>query len=107
MLVGGAHDQRSEVSHLLVEQAHRVVLGIVRAEAVGADHLGEAVRLMRRRAVAPTWQMGAAHLAQAYAQPRFSKLPGGFAASEAAADDLNVKRHEGLLDSRGHAIQTR
>ena len=39
----------SERAHLLVEQADGIVLGIVGAEAVRADHFGEAVGLVRRR----------------------------------------------------------
>ena len=58
VLVGGAHDQRAERAHLLVEQADRIVLGIVGAEAVRADHLGQPVGLVRRRRVA-----AAAHFA--------------------------------------------
>ena len=44
VLVGGAHDQRAEIAHFLVEQTDGIVLGIVRAEAVRADHLGQAGR---------------------------------------------------------------
>ena len=51
---GGAHDERACASHLLVQQADRVVGGIVGAEGVGADQLGQAVGEMR---------IGAAHRA--------------------------------------------
>ena len=74
MLVGRAHDQRAERAHLLVEQADGIVLGIVGAEAVRADHLGEAVGLVRRRRVA-----AAAHFAEAHAQAGLGELPCGFA----------------------------
>ena len=40
------HDERAEAAHLLVQQADRVGLGVVRAERVGADELGEAVGLV-------------------------------------------------------------
>ena len=43
-----AHDQRIEPPHLVVEQADRIVLVIVGAEAVRADQLGEPVGLVRR-----------------------------------------------------------
>ena len=58
MLVGRAHDQRAERAHLLVEQADGIVLGIVGPEAVRADHLREAVGLVRGSHVA-----AAAHFA--------------------------------------------
>ena len=45
--IAGGHDQRARAPHLLVQQAHRVGLGIVGAERVGADELGEPVRLVR------------------------------------------------------------
>ena len=75
-----------ERAHFLVEQADRIVLGIVRAEAVRADHFGETVGLVRRRAVA-----AAAHFAQADAQARFGELPGSLGAGESAADDVDVE----------------
>ena len=59
-----------------------------RAEAVRADHLGEAVGLVRGRRVA-----AAAHFAEADAQAGFGELPGGFASGEAAADDVDVEGH--------------
>ena len=88
--VGSAHDQRTERAHLLVEQADRIVLGIVGAEAVRADHLGEPVGLVRRRRVA-----AAAHLAEPHAKARLGELPGGLGPGEAAADDLDVEGHDG------------
>ena len=45
--VGGAHDQRAEPAHLLVQQADGVVLRVVGAERVGADQFGIAVGLVR------------------------------------------------------------
>ena len=46
--VGRRHDQRAQRAHLGVEQPDRIVLGIVGAEAVRADQLGQ-----RRRSGAP------------------------------------------------------
>ncbi len=86
MLVAGAHDQRTERAHLLVEQPDRIVLGIVGAEAVRADHFGEPVGLVRRSRVA-----AAAHFAQADAHARFGELPGSLGAGESAADDVDVE----------------
>ena len=74
VLVGAAHDQRTQRAHFLVEQADRIVLGIVGAEAVRADHFGEAIGLVRRRRVA-----AAAHFAEAHAKPGFGELPCGLA----------------------------
>ena len=85
----------SERAHLLVEQADRIVLGIVGAEAVRADHLGEPVGLVRRRHVA-----AAAHFAQADAQARLGQLPGRFGPGEAAADDVDVEGHVTALVER-------
>ena len=45
--VAGGHDQRAGAAHLLVQQADRVGGGIVGAEGIGADELGEAVGLVR------------------------------------------------------------
>ena len=86
--VGRAHDERAERPHLLMEQANRIVLGIVAAKAVRADHLGEAIGLMRRSRVAAP-----AHFADADAQARFGKLPSSFRPGQPAADDVNVEGH--------------
>ena len=88
MLVAGAHDQRIERPHLLVQQPDRIVLGIVRAEAVRADHLGEAVGFVRRSRVP-----AAAHFAQADPDARFGELPRRLAPGEPAADDVDMEGH--------------
>jgi hypothetical protein len=46
VLVGGRHDQRVQLAHLGVQQAHGVELPVVGAERVGAHHLGQAVGLV-------------------------------------------------------------
>jgi len=69
-----------------MQKANGVMLGIVTAEAVAADHLGEAVGLVCRRAAAAP-----AHFAETDAQTRIGELPGRFGAGEAAADDVNVE----------------
>ena len=83
-----AHDERAKRAHFLMEQPDRIVLGVVRAEAVGADHFREAVGVMGRSGVA-----AAPHLAEADAEPGFGKLPCGFGPCEAAADDVDVECH--------------
>ena len=59
-----AHDQAAERAHFLVEQADGIVLGIVGAETVGADHFGQPVAVVGRRRVA-----AAAHFAEADLRP--------------------------------------
>ena len=86
ILVRGAHDQRVERAHLLVKEPDGIVLGVVGAEAVRANHFGEAVGLVRRRHVAAT-----AHLAQPHPQTGFAQLPCDFRTGEAAADDVDVE----------------
>ena len=82
--VGRAHDQRAGAPHLLVQQADGVVGGIVGAEGVGADQLGEVFGEMR---------LGAAHrphLVQHHGHAGRRELPRRFAAREAAADDVHA-----------------
>ena len=86
--LGAGHDQRIQRAHFLVEQADRIVLGIVGAEAVRADHFGQPVGFVRRGHVAAP-----AHLAQANLEPGLGQLPRGFGPGEPAADDVNLMRH--------------
>ena len=88
-LVGIArrHDQRARAPHLLVQQADGVGLGIVGAEAVGADQLGSPSVLC-----ASVWRCGA-HLVQHHGQAGAGDLPGRLAAGEAAADDVDGLGH--------------
>ena len=88
MRVGGAHDERAERAHFLVEQPDGIVLRIVGAKAVGADHFGEAIGLVRRSRLAAT-----AHFAEANAQAGFGELPRRFTSREPAADDVDVECH--------------
>ena len=81
--VAGAHDQRAGKPHLGMQQPDRIGLGVVGAEGVGADQLGEAVGLVR---------LGAAHRAHFVQHDRhagFGDLPCGFRAGKAAADDVD------------------
>src|SRR3979490_2167660 len=69
--------------HLLVQQADRVVDGIVGAEGVGTDEFGEVFREMR---------LGAAHRPHLVHHPPHAgrrELPRRLRAREAAAYDVN------------------
>ena len=91
MSVRGGHDQRAEFPHFLVEQADGVVLRIVGAEAVRADHLGKPIGFVGRGHVA-----AAAHFAEANLESGLGELPRGFGSGEPAADDVNLMRHAGV-----------
>ncbi len=81
--VGGAHDQRAQPPHFGVQQADRVVGGVIGAKRVRAHEFGKAVGAMG---------LGhpiGAHLVQDDADAGFGDLPGGFRAGEARADDMH------------------
>ena len=80
--VGRAHHDRAEPPHLFLDQADGVV-DLVGAERIAADELGEAVGLVHGR------RAHRAHLVDRHVHAKFRRLPGGFAAGEAAADDVN------------------
>ena len=83
--VGGAHDQRAAAPHLLVQQADGVVLGIVGAERVGADQLGQP---SVRCASVPR----SGRISCSTTGTPAGRLPGRLAAGEAAADDVDGRR---------------
>ena len=66
-----------------MQQADGIVGGIVGAEGVGADQLGQAVGLVGFRAA------HAAHLVQHDAHARRGELPGRFAAGQASSHDVH------------------
>ena len=84
----GAHDDAVQPPHFMVKQTHRVLGVVVRTEAVRADQFGEAIGLVCRRHLA-----AAAHFRQFHAEAALRELPGGFAASEAAADYVDIMGH--------------
>ena len=84
--VGRAHDQRAEPAHFGVQQADGVVGGVVGAEGVGADELGQTVGAVRLG-----HPLGA-HLMQHDGDAGIGDLPGGFRAGEARADDMDGVR---------------
>ena len=88
MRVRRAQDQRAEPTHLLMEQADRVMVRVVGAKAVRTHHFGEAVGFMRWRHVAAT-----AHFAEAHGQASLGELPRRLASGEAATDDMDVEGH--------------
>ena len=90
--VGGAHDQRAQPAHFGMQQADRVVGGVVGAEGIGADQLGEAVGAMRLG-----HPLGA-HLVQHHGNAGIGDLPGGFRAGEARADDMDGFRRGFKVD---------
>ena len=85
MRVRRAHDQRTGAAHLLVQQADGVVLPVVGAEGVGADQLRQTVGDVGLGAA------HRAHLVQDDLRAGLGRLPGRFAARQAAADDVKVR----------------
>ena len=69
--IGRAQDQRPERPHFLVQQADGVAVGIVRAERIRADELGEIPALMRLRAA------HGPHLVENDRMAALGDLPGG------------------------------
>ena len=66
-----------------MQQADGVVGGVVGAERVGADELGQAVGAVR------LGHPQRAHLVQDDANARIGDLPGGFRTGKAAADHMD------------------
>ena len=82
MGVGAGHDQRPGQTHLGVQNADRVGFGIVRAEGVGADELGEIGGLVG------VGLAHAAHLVKYDGEAGFSDLPRRFGTGQTATDDM-------------------
>ena len=66
-----------------MQQADRIVLGVVGPETVGAHQLGEAVGMVR------IGLRHRPHFVEHDGGAGFGRLPGGFGAGEAAADDVD------------------
>jgi len=81
--VAGAHDQRAETAHLLMQQPDGVVLGIVGTEGVRAHELGEAIRLVR-----VCGALGA-HLVQHDGDTVLRELPRGLGTGQSTADHVH------------------
>ena len=97
----GHHDKAVQPPHFVMQQADRVPVAIVRAEAVGADQLGQSVGLVGGGHVAR-----AAHFGQADAETPLRQLPGRFASGEPAADDVDIVSHHGARYAKRGALST-
>ena len=84
-------DERAAAPHLRVQHADGVGFGVVRAEGVGADQLGERIRLVRVRATLRP------HLVEDRRNAGAGRLPRRLAARQPAADDM-----DGCRGGRGH-----
>ena len=84
VLVALGHDQRARQAQLGVDHTDGIGLGVIRAEGVGADQLGELVGLV---GVGGTNAL-VAHLVQDHALTSLRGLPRGFRAGQTAADDM-------------------
>ena len=81
--IGGAHDQRAAAAHFGMQHADRAALGIVGAERVRTDELGELSGFMNRRGVKRP------HFMQHHGHAVARQLPRRFRARKSAADDVN------------------
>ena len=81
--VGAGQDQRAATAHLLVQQADRVIGGIVGAEGIGAHQLGKPVGLVGIGAAF------GAHFVENDRHPGARDLPGSLGTCKTAADDVN------------------
>ncbi len=90
MGVAAGHDDRVQPAHLGVQQADCASGPVVGAERVGADQLGQLVRLVGVCAA------HGAHFVQDHGDAGLGDLPGGLGTGQAAADDMNRREaHEG------------
>ena len=83
IVVRRSHDQRAEPAHLFMQKTDRVVLAIVGAERIGADQLGLAIGLVRRRCPARP------HFMQHHRHAGLRELPGRLGPCESAAHDMH------------------
>jgi hypothetical protein len=108
MLVRGTHDQRAKRTHFLVEQANCIVFGIVGAETVRADHLGEPVGFVRRGHVTAATHLGQAHAIPASASCQAASLPANpppmMWTSNVISPYNHNRRRKTMLDHVGFAV---
>ncbi|CAI8409756.1 MAG: Uncharacterised protein [Rhodospirillaceae bacterium] len=84
VFVALGHDQRTRQAQLSVDHTDSIGLGVIRAEGIGADQLGQLVGLV---GVGGTNAL-IAHLVQDHALSGLRSLPRGFRAGQSAADDM-------------------
>ena len=80
--LGGLQNQAVGGAHFPMQEADGVLFAVVRAEGVGADHLGKVASAVGKGA-----DLGP-HFVQHDRHAGLSGLPGGFGACHAAADDV-------------------
>ena len=83
MAIGGCHDDRIAAPHFRMQQAHRIALGIVGAERVGAHQLGQTARKVSFGAA-----LGA-HFVKHHRNAGAGQLPGRLATREAATNNVD------------------
>jgi hypothetical protein len=83
VFISGAHDHRIHYPHLGMKHADSVCLGIVRAETVGTDKLGEVVGVVR------VGFPNRPHLMKHDTNAALRDLKGRLTASQSAANDMN------------------
>ena len=88
-----AHHQTVKRAHLVVQQADRVFLVIIRTEGIGAHQFGQPIGLVRRGHFARS-----AHLRQAHPEPAPGQLPRRLAPGEPAANNVHIV----ICRYRGH-----
>ena len=81
--VGGVQHQRAEPAHLGVKEADGAAVGVVGAERVRADQLGELPGLVHGS------RAHRAHLMQHHGHAAARDLPGGLGTRKAAANHVN------------------
>ena len=87
--IGALKDDRAEGAHLAMQDPDRVGRGVVGSEGVRANELGEVGSVVRSRG------SDRPHLMQNHRNPGICRLPRGFRAGQASAND--VDRTHGAL----------
>jgi hypothetical protein len=93
MRIGTLKDDRAESAHLAMQDPDRVGRSVIGSEGIRADELGEVRSLVRSRG------SGRPHFMQNHRNPGICRLPRGFGAGQASANDVD-RTHCGLSQSR-------
>jgi len=86
MCIGARHDERSGKAHFGMKNADGIGFGIIRAERVGTDKLGQLLGLVGVGAAY------GAHFVQYDGHARLRELPCSFRTGKTAADDVNGRK---------------